>query len=321
MPIINSLYKGSPWVRGKHMETIVPALFRKVEGIVYLRERMATPDQDFIDLDWSTKGHKRLAIISHGLEGNTNKHYIRGMAKELNAEGWDALTWNHRSCSGELNKVPGFYHAGSTEDLNSVIKHALGSNRYTEIVLIGFSLGGNIILKYLGERGEAIPKEISKATVFSVGCDIYALVQTLSEGFNKVYVAHFMYTLKDKAKKKAELYPDLIPGINWKKVKTITDFDDHFTAPVCGFKDAIDYYTECSIQKNIPHIRIPTLIVTAENDPFMNKKCFPIEECKNSPYVFLEIPPRGGHLGFMKDSLNGRYWSEERTIAFLKEAI
>lgn len=319
MPLITSSYKAPMWIGGKHAQTIIPALFRKVAGVTYLRERIFTPDQDFIDIDWSPKGNERLAIISHGLEGSTKQAYVLGMSKRLNIEGWDILAWNFRSCSGEPNLVARLYHAGSTEDLHCVIQHALATKRYKEIILVGYSLGGNITLKYLGDYRETLPKEISRCIVFSVPCDLYACVQELSYGINRIYLNQFLSTLKAKFLYKAKLHPELFSGINFSRIRDLIDFDNSFTAPFCGFKDALHYYYECSSKKSIPHIRIPTLLVNAQNDPFLHPACFPIDECQKSRYVYLESPYDGGHQGFIKKYLHGDYWSEDRVCRFLAE--
>lgn len=317
MPVVPSFYRAPAWCVGRHVQTIVPSIFREVEGVEYVRERITTEDADFLDLDWSKKGHKRLAILSHGLEGNSTQQYMLGMAKELNAQGWDVLAWNYRSCSGELNTQMRFYHAGSTGDLKVVIHHAIAHAHYKEIALIGFSLGGNVTLKYLGELGANVPKEIVKAVAFSVPCDLKATVHELSRGFNKIYLSNFMSSLKCKIIKKAEHFPEIISGIDLSKVQTLMDYDNYFTAPLGGFKNADHYYRECSTVNSIEEIRIPTLIVTARNDPLLPHTDLPYRECMRSRYVSLETPDEGGHLGFIKKNLHGRAWSEERALDFL----
>ncbi len=318
MPVLESSFTAPPlWARGRHLETIIPAFFRKVEGVVYTRERLVMADADFIDLDWSVRGYQKLAILNHGLEGSSKQPYVLGMVKELNNGGWDTLSWNFRSCSGELNNHIRLYHAGSTEDLANVVSHALKEKKYKEIALIGFSLGGGIVLKYLGEY--PLEPEIAKAIVFSAPCDLYGCAQTLSAGFNRIYLTYFLMTLKSKLLKKSKLYPEILSGTEWPKIDNFAEFDDHFTAPLHGFKDSLDYYIACSAKKNILDIPIPTLIINAANDPFMNESCYPIEECLKSKNVFLEMPANGGHLGFMKDTINGRYWSEVRASSFLSK--
>ncbi|MES2199559.1 MAG: alpha/beta fold hydrolase [Chlamydiota bacterium] len=318
MPLIPSSYTAPKWLLGKHSETILPSLFRQVEGVIYIRERIPTPDGDFLDLDWSGKGGGRLAILSHGLEGSTFSPYILGMVKTLNEDGWDTAAWNLRGCSGELNLRRRFYHAGSTEDLDTVVKHAVKTRRYSEIILIGFSLGGNIVLKYLGENNLGATPYISKSVVFSVPCDLHSCVNKLSSKVNYIYLRNFLDTLKSKLTKKAEKFPDILLDVDLSKIHSFTDYDNYITAPLFGFDNALHYYSECSTSKVISNIRTPCLIVNAKNDPILDISSSPVEECRKSRFVNLEQPSRGGHLGFMKDRINGDYWSEGRVLEFLK---
>lgn len=319
MPILSSHYKAPAWIGGKHAQTIIPALFRKVTGVNLVRERIPTEDYDFLDIDWCTRGHSRLVIISHGLEGNSRQPYSLGMIKAFTSSGWDALAWNFRGCSGEPNQSVRFYHAGSTGDLKSVIQHAVRTGRYSRIALLGFSLGGSLTLKYLGDYASRLPKEVQQACVFSVPCDLYACAQSLAKGINRVYLNRFLVTLKAKVEQKAKLYPELFSRVKIWKIQDFIDFDNIITAPFCGFKDAMHYYIECSSKRSIPHILVPTLIVNAENDPFLHPSCFPREECQKSPNVFFECPYDGGHQGFTKEKVAGPYWSEERALEFLEQ--
>ncbi|MBS3921541.1 MAG: alpha/beta hydrolase [Nitrosarchaeum sp.] len=318
MLLIDSTYNSPAWIPGKHTQTILPA-FRKVKGVHYNRERISTFDQDFLDLDWSSIGSSRLVILSHGVEGNTYQGYMMGMTKTLNRAGWDALAWNFRSCSGEMNNKVRFYHAGSSEDLDWVIKHALKQRKYKEIALIGFSLGGCHTLKLLGEQRNSLPSEISKALVFSTPCDLKACVQELSFGVNRmIYLKRFLISLKNKLSIKKKQFPDLLSHLNVQQIQCFEDFDNNFTAPLWGYKNAHDYYEHCSCKQNISDIRIPTLIINAQNDPFLHPDCNPIKECRNNAWVNLELPVEGGHLGFMLTTINGHYWSEDRALEFLK---
>lgn len=319
MPVLASNYKAPSWIGGKHAQTIIPALFRTVSGINYLRERIATEDGDFLDLDWSRIESKKLIICSHGLEGSSRQHYVLGMVKEFNARGWDALAWNFRSCSGELNHSIRLYHGGSTSDLRDVVNHATKTKKYKQICLIGFSLGGSITLKYLGDHRADLPKELKRASVFSVPCDLYACARNLSSGINRIYLNRFLITLKEKMMQKAKLHPGLFSSVNFDKIQDFIDFDNHITAPLCGYRDAAHYYFECSSKFSIPKIEIPTLIVNAANDPFLHPACFPREECHKSSLVYFENPYDGGHQGFTKDHLNSTFWSEERAVHFLEE--
>ncbi len=298
-----------------HLETIYPALLRRVALQPYLRERIATPDNDFLDLDWIKQGAEKVVIISHGLEGNTTRAYIKGMAKTMLDEGFDVLAWNYRGCSEEINQQKRFYHSGATDDLEVVISHVL-SQGYHSIYLIGFSLGGNITLKYLGEDRSKHP-EIKKATALSVPMDLGASCDTISKPENFLYSRRFLKSLAEKVERKATVRKDIDPA-PLSNIKTLREFDDAYTAPLHGFKNAADYYHQCSSIHFVNRILIPTLIVNAENDPFLSKECYPIDLLKNHASVILEVPAHGGHVGFAQFGQNGLYWSEQRTLQFLK---
>jgi len=306
-------YTAPVFLFNRHLETIYPSLFRKVNLIPYQRERISTPDNDFLDLDWLKQGADQLVIISHGLEGNTEKSYVKGMAKALYQNGFDVLTWNYRGCSEEANNQLRFYHSGATDDLNSVINHA--STKYKSIYLIGFSLGGNLTLKFLGEIGTAYPT-LKKAVVFSVPMNLHTSCVQISQPSNWMYEQRFLKSLKTKVFEKAKQYPAL-DITKLKKLKSLIDFDDHFTAPIHGFSNAIDYYTKCSALHFLDAIKVPTLIVSAKNDPFLSKECFP--DLADHSYIKSEYPDRGGHVGFAQFNQNGLYWSELRALEFFQK--
>lgn len=298
----------------KHIETIYPSLFRNVAGIEYLRERISTPDKDFLDLDWLKKDSRKLVILSHGLEGNSQRSYIKGMAKIFFAHGFDVLAWNYRGCSGEMNHTLRFYHSGATEDLGHVIEYAL-AKKYDEINLIGFSLGGNLTLKYLGEMGNTLDKNVKNAVVFSVPLNLYTSCQKISERMNWVYSQRFLKSLKEKVLLKSRL----IPGIDASQlayINSLIEFDNAYTAPLHGFKNAIDYYNQCSSIHFLNQIQRPTLIVNAKNDPFLSEDCYP-QHLKEHTFVKVHYPKRGGHVGFALFNQNGLYWSEQRALHFI----
>jgi uncharacterized protein len=296
-----------------HLETIIPSLFRKVSLPPYQRERIATPDDDFLDLDWLTHDSKTLVIISHGLEGNTTRGYVKGMAKALYDQGYDILAWNYRGCSEEMNTALRFYHSGATDDLATVIAHA-EQKGYSTINLVGFSLGGNLTLKYLGED-RVRPTTIQKAATFSVPIDLHASCLKISQPANWVYSQRFLKSLRKKVMAKASVMSQL-DTTGLAAVKTLHQFDDFFTGPMHGFKDALDYYTQSSALRYMDKITIPTLLVNAKNDPFLSAECYPYDRLKNHPFVVFETPERGGHVGFAQCNTTGLYWSEERAIDF-----
>jgi hypothetical protein len=314
MPLVSSTYRAPFFLRGGHLSTVYPTLFRRVGTPILEQERLELDDGDFLDLDWSSRGFERLAIIGHGLEGESRAKYMLGMSLALQNQGWDTLAWNCRGCSGEPNRLLRSYHSGVSEDLEAVIHHALSRSRYREIALIGFSLGGNILLKYLGEQGPAAPSEIVAAIAFSVPCDLTSSSLRLGDWSNQIYMARFMKDLRKKVIQKNEVFPGKLDLEGLHRVKSFAEFDDRYTAPLNGFEHAQDYWTKASSKPLLPAIRVPTLLIQALNDPFLPRPCFPFEEAEANPALFLETPDHGGHVGFI--SRGNEYWSEIRAGAF-----
>lgn len=300
-----------------HLETIYPALFRRVILKGRKRERITTPDDDFLDLDWYTQSSDKLVIIQHGLEGSSDRAYILGMAKAFFNDGYDVLAWNFRGCSGEVNKQLRFYHSGATDDLHTVISHAEKTNRYNAIFLIGFSLGGNVTLKYLGE--DKVSPLIKRAVAFSVPIDLYSSCKKISMPSNRIYAQRFIRSLKAKIRQKAAVMPGQLNTSLLPTIKSLVDFDNAYTAPLHGFKDAVDYYTRCSAINFLTAIKVPTLLVNTKNDPFLSSECFPSNVEPANENVTLEFPLRGGHVGFMQLGANGLYWSEKRALEWLSK--
>ena len=319
MPVIHhSTYHPPFFLRNGHLQTIYPNLFRSVEGITYRRQRIETPDGDFLDLDWSSVGASRVAVLAHGLEGNATRPYILGMVRTLNHHGWDAVAWNFRGCSGEPNRKLRFYHSGDTPDLHTVITHVLQERRYEQLALIGFSLGGNVILKYLGEQGRDVSPGVAAAVTFSVPCDLAGSAQRMAQLDNTVYMKRFMRLLREKIQDKMKAFPGKIDDHGYERMRTFEDFDERYTAPLHGFRSAHDYWTRASSKPFLPRIVVPTLLVNALDDPFLSPSCYPCEEAAQNPQLFLETPATGGHVGFVSFNRDGEYWSESRALAFLR---
>jgi predicted alpha/beta-fold hydrolase len=322
MPLIASSNYTAPFLlKNGHLQTIIPALFRDTNGVNYRRERISTPDDDFIDLDWSTqnKDTQKLVILTHGLEGNSSSKYLLGMVRALNKAGYDTLSWNMRSCSGESNKQVRFYHSGAIDDLDVVINHA--AQKYGVIYLIGFSLGGNITLNYLGKAGTKIQQaNIQKGIAFSVPCHLESCAINMEKIKNKVYLNRFLKSLRSKMVLKAELNPGTLLVDNIDQINNFVDFDERFTGPIHGFEGAKDYYLKCSSLYVLKNIRIPTLLVNAQNDPFLSAECFPYKEAMSSSYFHFEAPRSGGHCGFITLGSTTN-WAEKRAIEFLEATV
>jgi predicted alpha/beta-fold hydrolase len=319
MPLIRpSSYKSPALLRNRHIHTIYANMCRHVDDIQYSRVRIETPDSDFLDLDYSRTGSDRLAIVAHGLEGNSKRPYILGMVRALNLAGWDAVAWNFRGCSGEPNRNLRFYHSGDTADLHTVLEHILGHDGYRRIDLIGFSLGGNIVLKYIGEHGELLNPSICAAVAFSVPCDLRSGALRMDRFSNRIYMWRFLRMLHEKIRAKMELFPGQIDDEGYSRIKTFGAFDNRYTAKLHGFRDAEDYWAKSSSKPFLHRISIPTLLVNSLDDPFLAPQCYPYFEAEANPRFFLETPEHGGHAGFVAWNAQNLYWSEARTIEFLR---
>lgn len=319
MPVIvNSTYRAPFWLPGGHLQTIVPSLVRKVPVITRERERLDLVDGDFVDLQWHRQGRGKLVILCHGLEANAEASYIQEMASALSNKGWDVLAWSYRGCGGEMNRLPRFYHSGATEDLAEVVAHALDNHPATQIDLVGFSLGGNMILKYLGEQGEAVSPRLGRAAAFSVPCDLACSSRALDTVFNReVYMRRFIKSLAAKVRAKQALFPDCLETEGLDRIRTFLEFDNRYTAPLHGFQDAEDYWARSSSRPLLPQIKIPALLVSADNDPFLGPNCYPRSEAENSDHFHLEVTRGGGHVGFA-NSAAGAPWMPERASRFFE---
>ncbi|MGC1515975.1 MAG: alpha/beta fold hydrolase [Maribacter sp.] len=316
MPIVTSHYNPPLFFRNGHLSTIYSGLIRKVDGLSQSRERIRLPDSDFLDLDWSyaTKPSNKVVLIIHGLEGSAKRAYMRGSAKLLSNSGFDVCAINLRGCSGTPNKLYRSYHSGATEDLEAVIQHVKSSDRYASIFLHGFSLGGNLILKYLGEERQQ-HKELKGAVTISVPCQLADSLHQLLQFKNILYAKRFKGNLIEKLKSKQALFPQRISDADIAQVKTLKDFDDIYTSKAHGFKDAMDYYAKCSSLQFLKGITLPTLIINAQNDSFLGAECYPVHIAKQHATLFLEVPKYGGHVGF--HGAQQHTYAERRTLEFL----
>ena len=314
MPLLPSRFAPPRFLRNGHAQTILPVLLRRRLDGVFTRERIELADGDFLDLDWKRAGGNRLAVLTHGLEGHSRQGYIRGTAGALHAAGWDVLAWNFRGCSGEPNRLPRAYHSGETRDLAAVIAHA--AEGYARLALVGYSLGGNVVLKYLGE---ATPHPAVRAAVaISAPIDLAACARRLDVRWsNRLYLRRFLTSLADKIVLKARLFPATVNAAGVHRLGSFQEFDDRYTGPLHGFRDAADYWGQSSARQFLPRITVPTLLLQPRNDPFLAPGAFPWEEAAASAHVFLETPDSGGHVGFLDFQRGLEPWSERRIVEFL----
>ena len=318
MPILEPTFHPPRYLRGGHRQTILPAFWRRNHPPLPEAETLELPDGDFLGLRWRRAGHPCLAILSHGLEGDADAGYIRGMAAALGAAGWDLLAWTFRGCGPRPNRLLRFYHSGETGDLAALIRRA-ASSYPAGIALVGFSLGGNMTLKYLGE---APPHPaVLGGVAISAPVHLAASARALDRRWgNRVYLRRFLKTLVAKVRAKSVAFPGEIDVTHLRRIRNFQQFDDRYTARLHGFRDAADYWAQSSSRQHLGGITLPTLLLNAHDDPFLPPECFPLAEARANPHFFLEAPAHGGHVGFVDFAdAAGRTWAERRAVAFLAE--
>lgn len=287
----------------------------------YKRKRITTWDHDFIDLDFSKVNSTKLVVLIHGLEGGSESKYILAASSELNKAGYDTVSFNLRGCSGEDNLLLSTYHSGKTEDLEFVISHLIENYSYNKIMIVGYSLGGNITLKYFGEHALTISDKVSCGIAVSVPVDLASSSKAMGTAQNKLYMAKFLKSLRIKVIEKSQKHPAYKLDINrLMKTKTFKDFDGLYTAPVSGFSGPEDYWKKASSKPYLSSIKKPVLLISSLDDPFLAKECYPYKEAKASNYFHLEVTKYGGHVGFISSFLPKKNrWLENRILQFIKD--
>jgi predicted alpha/beta-fold hydrolase len=317
-------YCAPKWLPGGHAQTLYPLLI-KPAAPRYRRERWETPDNDFIDLDWNeVPGHcpvnapRPLLVLFHGLEGSSHSHYARALMNALSAIGWDGVVVHFRGCSGEPNRLPRAYHSGDSDEIDWILRRLKALHPNRPLHAAGVSLGGNALLKWLGERGSETARLISAAAAISAPLDLTACGHTLGRGFNRIYTQHFLNTLKPHSLAKLQLFPGLFDLRRLQAATSLYEFDDVITAPLHGFTGVDDYWRRASSKPWLHGIRTPTLILNARNDPFMPPTALP-DATQVSSFVTLDLPFSGGHVGFVSGHLPGQLdWLPQRIMHFLK---
>ena len=310
------------WVPGGHLQTLWGKFLRRRPDLPLRAERWPTPDGDVVDvfrLD-APAGSPRLVLL-HGLEGGPRSHYVGGLVAEASRRGWGADLLVFRSCGPELNQARRFYHSGETEDLALVVERVAAEHPDAPLLLAGVSLGGNVLLKWLGERGDRVPAAVRAAAAVSVPYDLGRGSRHIGQGFARVYERAFLRSLRRKAHAKLARYPDLFSADRLGAARSLFDFDDVVTAPVHGFASADDYYDRSSSIRFLAGVRRPTLLLSAVDDPFLPAAV--LDEVRaiaaGNPALRVEFEPRGGHVGFVGGRVPWRpvYWAERRVVEFL----
>ena len=325
---MTALFQPAWWLRNAHLQTLWSAFFRRAPVLQRTRERVWLEDGDFLDLDWHGphSAEAPLVLVLHGLTGSSNSHYVLGLQQALAAQGWASVALNWRGCSGEPNLLPRGYHSGVSEDLARVITHLQAIRPLAPLFAVGYSLGGNVLLKYLGERGEQ--SGLQAAVAVSVPFRLDQCADRIGIGFSRIYQAHFMRELlayvrrkqqRFQADGKAAQLATLEDLGKLDQMRTFWDFDGLVTAPLHGYADADDYYRRASSRYFLGAIRTPTLLIQSSDDPFVFRHSLP-EPNELAPDTTLELHARGGHVGFIEGSLRRpRFYLERRIPAWLLE--
>ena len=310
------------WCRPRHLQTLW-AVFRRRRLPGLTRERLETPDGDFVDLDWlSGLPEAPVLLVVHGLEGGAASHYVGGLFRLAAARGWRAALMYFRSCSGELNRLPRFYHSGETGDLDHVVR-TLGAREPTlRMGAVGVSIGGNVLMKWLGEQGSDAPAVLAGAVGISVPFDLIACARTMDQGPQRLlYTPSFMRSLRRKVTAKARVYPGFVNIEAVRRARTFAAYDRAVTAPLHGFADEEDYWRRSSSLPYLARVRRPTLLLSAVDDPFIPGWSLP-DPGSLPPSVQAEFVPHGGHVGFIEGwPWRASSWAERRAVEFLAEVL
>ena len=318
MPTRAAEYQAPAWLPGGDLQTVYPYLFAAVPQVDYRRERWELPDGDFLDLDWvDAAADAPLVVLFHGLEGNSRGFYARAMMHAVKQRGWRGVVVHFRGCSGEPNRLPRAYFAGDSAEIDYILKRLQQHNGHAALYAVGVSLGGNALLKWLGEAGESATAVIKRAVAISAPVDLTAAGHTLDKGINRhFYTAKFLRTLKQTALQKLDTYPALYARKKVEAISSLYAFDDLVTAPLHGYQGADDYWRRASSKPGLIHVRVPSLLINARNDPFMPGSALP-GPAEVSSAITLDFPAQGGHVGFLEGPFPGNVnWLPQRVLDF-----
>jgi len=308
------------WCRNPHGQTLWSRLVHYRPSLTLHRERVELIDGDFIDLDWVNFSNtsQPIVLVIHGLEGSSQSPYVRGILKAIEQRGWRGAVMNLRGCSGEDNRLARAYHSGDTDDVHTIIQHLKTQHPDTPLAVVGYSIGGNMLLKWLGEQGRNHPTHINATVAVSVPFDLGNCADVLSHSLFRLYENYFMKRLKARIMRKQQTMAMPVSEPELQQLSSIREFDDKITAPLHGFTDANDYYSRSSCRQYLPNIKHDCLIIHAKDDPFMTPSVIP-DASELSDSIIMELYDYGGHVGFVSGSIPGRanYWLEQRIIEYL----
>jgi uncharacterized protein len=317
-----SPYNAPWWLPSGHLQTIYARQLGKNYSVSYRRQRWDTPDADFIDFDWlsGNESSDKIVVLFHGLEGCSQRHYVVSMMSMVQKHGWRGAVPHFRGCSGEANRLQRSYHSGDSREIDWILRRIKDENPNSEIYAVGVSLGGNMLLKWLGEEGGKALQVVRRAVAVSVPVDLAAAAAQLDAGLKRmIYTRHFMVSMRPKLLAKIAAHELEIDASAIRACSTFRQFDDLYTAPFHGFKNADDYWHRSSSKPWLKDIRVPTLLLNAKNDPFLPASALPTTtEVSNA--VTLEYPSTGGHVGFVSGEWPGRLeWLPKRILGFFAE--
>jgi predicted alpha/beta-fold hydrolase len=315
-------YRPPFWLPGSHAQTMYPYLFLRGRPVLFRRERLDTPDGDFVDVDWLDGAPDApVLVLFHGLEGSSRSHYATAILTAAASRGWRGVVPHWRGCGGEPNRLPRAYHSGDYAEVDwmlGALRPRLGS---APMAAVGVSLGGSALLNWLGREGEKSRAWLKAAAAVSAPIDLLASGSALDRGWNRIYARNFLRTLVPKALAKERLHPGIVDAAALARVRTMRAFDDLFTAPLHGFRDVVDYWTRGSSMPWLATVRLPTLLLNARNDPFVPGASLP-GPGDVSADVTLDQPPHGGHVGFTSGGFPGALdWLCGRLLGFLRDRV
>lgn len=318
-------FRPARWALGPHAQTLAARALRPADGPALRRERLVTPDNDFLDLDWGTDpgGAAPIVLVVHGLEGSARRRYMLNVCGELSRAGLWPVALNLRGCSGEANRALHFYHSGKTDDPTFVVETIRSRHPGRRVGALGFSLGGNMLLKLLGERVDGGRELVDAAVAMSVPYDLAAGCALLERSaMGRAYAAYFLRSLKSKVELKRDRLGAMLDLEAAALARTIWEFDERVTAPLHGFASAAAYYEECSSARYLEGIGVPTLLLHAVDDPFLPAESIPIRQAERNPALHLALETRGGHVGFLEGSpWRPSFWGDEEAARFLADTL